>query len=528
MQPAINSHLPVLRSDTREPIGPAIHAFTVSTASRLRHRICGNSLKSGRFVLVDRRGYSQSGETMFGIPAWLPTLRYAKAKSRSWLAPLVAMSLLHSLLAETPMQETAVEAMLRIPASRFQNRSPERLSIYLDRGIGPDDAAAIALYSNLALRAIRDRRRLAAAQLIQAGILPNPVVSYERDLVSGGNTAGTRDGYTFSAGWEFSALIPFLPKQTAARRNFQSVDLDVAWQEWQIAVNARAAVYRVLGLDAQLGRAREATSGLEQSAEAMRKAVDAHEKTVLDLSAVESAAQDSRATMLGLEQEFEKQRLGLNKILGAAPGIKIALRAGLTLPARLEPPDQRELISDLESRRLDLLGLQRGYESQDATVRAAILAQFPKMSVAFSKATDTTNVQTTGFNIAVDVPIFDRNQGNIAAERATRQRLRDEYNQRVFEAGFDIAVAIADIRSLNRQIAAAEEALPTLEKLVSSAQTAVEQRNADVLSYYTARSNLLQKRIQLIKLQEQLLEAHTALEIASGRYLPMNRTLQPR
>jgi len=352
------------------------------------------------------------------------------------------------------------------------------------------------------------------------------VVSYERDLVSGGNTAGTRDGYTFSAGWEFSALIPFLPKQTAARRNFQSVDLDVAWQEWQIAVNARAAVYRVLGLDAQLGRAREATSGLEQSAEAMRKAVDAHEKTVLDLSAVESAAQDSRATMLGLEQEFEKQRLGLNKILGAAPGIKIALRAGLTLPARLEPPDQRELISDLESRRLDLLGLQRGYESQDATVRAAILAQFPKMSVAFSKATDTTNVQTTGFNIAVDVPIFDRNQGNIAAERATRQRLRDEYNQRVFEAGFDIAVAIADIRSLNRQIAAAEEALPTLEKLVSSAQTAVEQRNADVLSYYTARSNLLQKRIQLIKLQEQLLEANTALEIASGRYLPTNRALQ--
>ena len=75
---------------------------------------------------------------------------------------------------------------------------------------------------------------------------------------------------------------------------------------------------------------------------------------------------------------------------------------------------------------------------------------------------------------------------------------------------------------------AAEEALPVLEKLVSSAQTAIEQRNADVLSYYTARNNLLQKRIQLTKLQEQLLEAHTALEIASGRYLPMNTLLQPR
>ena len=101
-------------------------------------------------------------------------------------------------------------------------------------------------------------------------------------------------------------------------------------------------------------------------------------------------------------------------------------------------------------------------------------------------------------------------------------------NQRVFEARSDIATAIADIRSLDRQIAAAEEALPLLEKLVSSAQTAVGQGNADVLGYYTARSNLLQKRIQLIKLQEQLLEAHTALEIASGRYLPMNKALQAR
>ena len=364
--------------------------------------------------------------------------------------------------------------------------------------------------------------------MIQAGILPNPVVSYSRDFVTGGNTAGTVTAYNLTAAWEFTALIPFLPKQTAARKNFRSVDLDVAWQEWQIAVNARTAVYRVLGLDTQVAQARDATDGLQQSADAMRKAVDAHEKTVLDLAAAESASQDSRATMLALEQELEKQRLGLNRILGAEPQMEVALRSGLVLPTRLAPPPQRELIGNVEVQRLDLLGLRQGLESQDATVRAAILAQFPKMSAAFVKASDTTNVHTTGFNVAVDVPIFDRNQGVIATERATRERLRDEYNQRVFEARSDIATAIADIRSLGRQIAAAEGALPLLEKLVTSAQTAVEQHNADVLSYYTARNNLLQKRIQLIKLQEQLLEANTALEIASGRYLPMNRALLRR
>src|SRR5436853_3649308 len=430
-------------------------------------------------------------------------------------------------LAEQPLESGAAH-LLRIPASRIDSAVPDPVVVNSRVGVGPDEAAAIALYSNPALRAIRNRRGLAAAQLIQAGILPNPLVSYARDAVTVCNNLGSRTGDTLNAGWEFSALIPFLPKQTAARKNFSSVDSDVAWQEWQIAVNARTAVYRVLGLDAQTARAREATSGLQQSTDTMRKAVDAHEKTVLDLAAVESASQDSRATTLALEQEFDKQRLGLNKILGAEPEAKVVLRAGLILPTRLAPPAEHELFDNLESQRLDLLGLRQGLESQDATVRAAILAQFPKMSVAIVPATDTGNVHTTGFNVTVDVPIFDRNPGVIATERATRQKLVDEYNQRAFEARSDIATAIADIRSLDRQVAAAEEALPLLEKLVDSAQTAIEQRNADVLSYYTARSNLLQKRIQLIKLQEQLLEAHTALEIASGRYLPTNAILQPR
>jgi outer membrane protein, heavy metal efflux system len=456
-------------------------------------------------------------------------MRLSNTSLPTWVVVFSIFIFNVDLRAEIPVETLfSSEKILRIPASRFRNRSPEQLSIDVARGIGPDDAAAIALYSNPALRAIRDRRGLAAAQVIQAGILPNPVVLYARDFVTGGNTVGTVTAYNFTAAWEVTALIPYLPKQTAARRNFQSVDLDVAWQEWQIAVNARTAVYRVLGLDAQVTQAREATEGLQQSADAMRQAVDAHEKTVLDLAAAESASQDSRATMLALEQELEKQRLGLNKILGAEPETKVAIRADLTLPTRLSAPPQRELIADVESHRLDLLGLRQGLESQDATVRAAVLAQFPKMSVAFAKASDTTNVHTTGFNLSVDVPIFDRNQGVIATERAMRQRLRDEYNQRVFEAHSDIATAITDIHSLGRQIAAAEQALPLLEKLVASAQAAVEQHNADVLSYYTARNNLLQKRIQLIKLQEQLLEANTALEIASGRYLPMNKALERR
>jgi outer membrane protein TolC len=183
-------------------------------------------------------------------------------------------------------------------------------------------------------------------------------------------------------------------------------------------------------------------------------------------------------------------------------------------------PSEGELVADLENRRLDLVGLRQGYQSQEQTVRAAVLAQFPKIILGFNHAGDTTPVVTTGFGITIDLPIFDRNQGNIAIETATRQRLFDEYAARVFEAHSDIATAVADVRSLNRQVAVAEAALPVLQHLVDIAKEALDQGAADVLGYFQAKTNLNQKSLQIIKLKQQLVDSRIALELASGRYLP--------
>lgn len=373
---------------------------------------------------------------------------------------------------------------------------------------------------NPSLRATRDRRGLAQAQLIQAGVLPNPQISFSRDFVTGGNTTDTINAFSYGAGWDLTSLLPLRSKRTAARANVRSVDLDIAWQEWQIAQSARTAVYRVMAREEQVARAREADFALQKNASVLKKAVETHQKTVLVLAAAEATSQDAHAIALNLEQDLEKQRLLLKKVIGLEPHAQLRFLAGIRLPSSLHPPAEAELLAGLEERRLDLLALREASASQDATVRAAVLAQFPKIALGFARINDTSNVHTTGLAITMDFPIFDRNQGVIATERATRQRLLDEYSTRLFEARSDIATALADIASLNRQIAAADEALPLLERLVSTEETAVNEGNADVLGLYFARSNLLQKRIQVLKLKEQLVEARTALEIASGCYLP--------
>src|SRR5207248_8973779 len=227
---------------------------------------------------------------------------------------------------------------------------------------------------------------------------------------------------------------------------------------------AKTAAYDVIALRLALVAAREADDRQKQNLDLVRRAVEQHSKTLLDLSAAEAAAQDAHAVMLTGQHDLQHQISVLNRSIGVQPDSAIALREDVALPSRLDPPTAEQLLDGLEERRLDLLALKKGYESEDETLRAAILAQFPKINVGLSTARDTSDVNTIGLGVSIDLPVFDRNQGNIANEKATRQKLFDEYAGRVFEARWDIAIAIDEIRSNNALIADAEAALPGLRR----------------------------------------------------------------
>jgi outer membrane protein TolC len=250
--------------------------------------------------------------------------------------------------------------------------------------------------------------------------------------------------------------------------------------------------------------------------------------SAVDLSAGEAAARDGRAAVLQARRDVEHQWLQLTRALGLPANDRPRLEAGLSLPARFDPPEAQSLCRDVESRRIDLIALQRGYDSQEQTLRAAVLDQFPKVNLGVNDASDNTNVHSVGLVATIDLPIFDRNQGVIASEKATRQQLFDELVGRIYEARADIATAVADLRALNDQIADAQAAIPNLQTLVDSYKKAMDLGNADVLSYYVAWNNLAQKKLGVLRLQQQLADTRVALELAAGRYFPDAEVSNPK
>ena len=128
----------------------------------------------------------------------------------------------------------------------------------------------------------------------------------------------------------------------------------------------------------------------------------------------------------------------------------------------------RTLPTAMEERRLDLVALRLGYDSEEATLRAAVRAQFPKITLGLTRASDNSALKSLGPNAVFDLPFFDRNQGNVAMEKATRQQLFDDYVGRVYDARNDIAKAAADLRFTARREEAARAAIPALERLAGS------------------------------------------------------------
>ena len=423
-----------------------------------------------------------------------------------------------------PLTRESVEAALGLPSDKVLNqriqalRGPFRHSIAIDGrdGLSPDEAALLAVLVNPALRIERDRRGIAQAQLLQAGLLPNPQVAFAFAAPTGGTTAGATKAFGFDLSWEATALIWRAAKVDSARAHNDAVDVSVAWAEQQVAQSARMMLYRLIVVNRQVELASAKNQRLTANLELMREASNKQLTTGLDLNAARTARNQSYNNLLRLRQQQTRQRLLLRRALGVPAGAAIAPQSSIGLPDHIESPPFDQLVDGIEHRRFDLLALRRGYESQEAALHVAVLKQFPKISIGFHNDRDNGNINNLGLGIFISVPIFDHNQGVIAANTATRKQLYDEYVKRLFDARSEIATLAANIDALNQRIRAVKVALPPLQALVENYRAAVDQGQADVLNFYIVWNRLTDQRINLLSLEQNLIENRVGLELAAG------------
>jgi outer membrane protein, heavy metal efflux system len=306
-------------------------------------------------------------------------------------------------------QLSASTADMPLPALRTHRFDPAH-------GLDVTDVAILAVANNPDLRVMRDQLGIARAQSFAAGLLPDPQLSINQEFLTH-PTPGYTNSYAYGISEDVTSLLLRSTRVAAAKSQADQVNLDLLWAEWQTIAQARLLFNQVLSLRAQQQQLAAEQVALQPINGYVSKALRDGNLTYDAASAGLNAYADASKRLSDCMVQRNQAEHDLRLLLGLAPSASLDL---VGPPFETWPTSAQVdvALNSLPQRRPDLLALQAGYKAQEASLRGAIRAQFPALSLGADRQTDNNGVPSRGFNIGVTLPLFDR----IAAISRSRKR----------------------------------------------------------------------------------------------------------
>jgi outer membrane protein TolC len=399
----------------------------------------------------------------------------------------------------------------------------------LARGIDPaagldmTDVTLLALVNNPDLALARGDAAVARAQAFSAGLLPDPQLALAGDL----NNNGPDGIRAFSVGlnYDINALLLHAASRDAAGHDARKADLNLLWAEWQVVAQARLLFVKVRQGERAMAVLDETRALYDDR---LRRVQAALRAGLIGSDAVApqlASQQDVQRQTFEMRRQVDASRHALNALLGVAPATALMLRDGDGLADFVgTEAAARAALPDLPARRPDLLALRAAWDVQDQRYRGALLAQYPALNLGFTRARDSSGIDSNGVGLTLSLPFLNRNRGNVAIEQATRQKLRDDYLTRL-QAGRNDILRLLDEQALNRaQLAENRIAVTALTATLAQSDTGYRAGNLDLLAYAGARGGLLARQLEGVALEQALQEQAIAIATLLGFVLPAAST----
>lgn len=381
-------------------------------------------------------------------------------------------------------------------------------------GLDEREVVAVALTLNPALRLKRLEAGEAQALLITAGLWPNPEVG-----VSWQPGIGGAPGHTM----EWNLLVDLLqPWRRSARVDAAAARVDqvkagVVAEEWRVVREARLRRLDVLAAEQTVALLTDEVALRERTLDFARRAREAGERTQLDVSASELDLAEVRRERRRVETDLEAARRALNETLGLPPSYAIRLaESGKPLAVTVfEEVADEELERRLLAGRFELRALEAAYRRAEHELRLAVASQFPKLDLGLGLDREGEGDRFLGPTAELEIPLFDRNQGEIAEKLVARDRARAEYvtalhrvRAEAYEARGQLQRARVEVEALDR------EDLPLVRSNQQLTERAFRARELDVFDWVLAQERALRARRAyletLVRYQRGVVEVETA------------------
>jgi cobalt-zinc-cadmium efflux system outer membrane protein len=391
-------------------------------------------------------------------------------------------------------------------------------TIDVTRPLGIDQIGLLAILNNPDLKSEAGTVEVARAGIVQATIIQNPIttISYGA-LISGPGTTST---LAAALAQGIAQIVTRRARVKSAEFHLYQVNADQVWREWQVAQKARQLAADIYFGDLSIELTRREIALLSKELDEVKKAIAAGNLTLAAQAPLAAALARAENSLVTLRLDYLKNWQALDGLLGLDPEVRfrIARPALGPLPANIEA-----LPADLPELRPDLAALRVGYDSAEENVRAAILGQFPALTLGATYNRDNTDVVSAGPSFDLALPVFDRNQGHIANAAATRLLLRAQYQARLDSAIANVRALVSQIRQLSADLVRARSAAAEAETLATTARQAYAQNNLDQRTLADYETTALERSLEVITIERQINDDKIFLAVELGLGLPKMR-----
>ena len=307
--------------------------------------------------------------------------------------------------------------------TELDKQAAEKLQSLLQGELTADAAVQVALLNNRDLQAMYAELGVAQADLVQAGLLKNPVF----DAIVKFPVSGGRPNLELDAVMSFLDVFYMPLKKRVAAARLEEVKIRVTGVVLDFAAQVRRAFY-LYQANAQMLELRQTiVQALGASLEAARRLYDAGNITDLDLARERALAEAAKLQLRSAEMTSSQSREQLNVLMGLW-GNETEWQPGERLP---EIPTQPLQFGDIER-----VALTRSVDLSASRQRIVVAGEQLGLSKAIGLIPDfglgvhgerNEGSWEAGPVLAFSIPLFDQGQGRTGRSAAELRRSQQEY-----------------------------------------------------------------------------------------------------
>ncbi len=416
-------------------------------------------------------------------------------------------------------------------AAAFDPRAPllseEQLREHFADGLTLDEALTLALTNNRRLQAGFLELGVGRADFVQAGLLRNPRLSLSFLWPSGGGAERVGASLLGSV----ADLWQLRQRERFASLNQDLRLLEVSRFAGELVFDTQSAYFETLAA-AQAREVAEQNLALAQTLlSSVRRQVEVGVATKTEEGLAHGRALDAELALRAqAEAESEgKQRLA-SLLSVELESRAIVLTSPLPDPSALDPLDET-LVERGKRERIHLKSARLELEAAEAQVRVERRRRLPEASAGPTVERPEVGSSTSfvsGIAAELEVPLFDRNQAQIARAEHRRDAVKKELEALTYEVASEVRAAADRTKAAWDAASFAErELLPQAERNAALARRAYELGDATALEAMEAQSRVLHARRATVEARLELFRARLELERSIGA--PLERAArEPR